>query len=312
MKHLCLTGFALAALSAESLAGELNLNHVSSEAHWLVHVDMEGMQRTSLWQGLRARGVLEEIELDEFQEFEREFGLHPLIDVKAMTIYGTGTDHEQAVAVVTASSRVDAAIQRLAGEDGYRRLASGDLEIHSWGEGTQSFLAYVQETGPDERVIVLADESDLLFDGIRVMKGEATNLVTGRSSRIQARPSPGSFLFVAASQGLPAMDWTETTSQVFGLAERLSLDVGEQGGQLYARVGLTAAESKDAANLYDIVNGFLAMGRMFIGHADELPPEVLDFLDALRVQRRDREVWVEFVHNSLAILETLEDLDRNF
>lgn len=288
-------------LAAPSAAGGLDASRVPAEARALVHLDLEGLQRTGLWRAVR-EPMLEEASRG-LDEIEREFGLRPLEDVRSITVWDTSGAGEAKAAALVTSARIDAALERLQQEPQYHAIESDDLRVHVWQDGDEAVYAFVHPSGPDERIVLLSDGSEHLMQAVRVLYGQAPSLARASAPAIAASPAPGSFLFVAVAQGLSGAEWGEEASAVLGLAERIALDVGEVGQDLFAHASIWTGSLEDAQNLNDILEGVRALGRLVLGHAEDAPPEALMWLDAVRFGHVDDVVQLDL---RIPVLELIE------
>lgn len=274
-------------------AGGFDAERVPAGARAVVHVDVAGLQRTALWRMAGELGL--HAELDELGELEREFGVNPLRDVRSVTIWDTTGTGEGKAAVLVTGARIDAALERLQGAPQYRSVESDRLRVHAWDDGDDmSVFAFVHPTGDDERVVILSDRTDILIEGIRVLFGQAPSLADTPAAAITARPSAGSLVFVALTQGLPGADWAHEASAVLGLAEQVVLDVGESREMLFAHASIWTKSLEDAQNLNDILEGLRALGRLALGRAEDVPPQLPEWLGNLRFGHRGNVVEVDF------------------
>ena len=158
------------ALAGSALGGELDKTRVSADARWIAHFDLEAFQKTTLFREVMKDEVLEDFDLEEIRA---ELGIDPFETIKSATLYGTGADPEDAVAIIVASSAIDTVLEKLMGEENYRSIREGALALHGWEEdGEIDGLWYVHQTpNGGDRIVVLSDDRLNLMHAARVLRG---------------------------------------------------------------------------------------------------------------------------------------------
>lgn len=299
-----LTALLSLALTLPIATGDgLRRERLPAEVDFVMHFDLESFKTTRLYTMVLENEDLE-ADFDEFGEIEERFGLDPLRDVRAVTLYKVEQEEEPTVVLLSTSTKVDAALQKLQKERGYARLSEGAIELHTWKEEShddESVFAYLHGSG-EERVVVLASKRDSAVRAARVLRGESPSLARAGTG-LSVTPGEGSFLYLAASD-LSRMDEFAPASQVFGLAQGLQFDVGEAGGFLRAHVGVTTKNADDAFEIANVVNGFVSLARL----AGREAGEALELLTGLKVQNRGATVSVDFEYELERLVELLGSL----
>ena len=183
--------------SSGSIGDPLRKDRLPADVDFVVHLDLEGFKATELWrlakEGEDLHAELAELdrlvghcqldkkvrrgatrfilprrvgvgvaELAELEEVEERFGLNPLTDLRAITLYKVEQEEDPTVVLLSTSAKVDAALERLRDERGYQRQSEGKIELHTWKERNQDdemVFAYLHGSG-DERVVVLASKRE--------------------------------------------------------------------------------------------------------------------------------------------------------
>ncbi|TDJ66900.1 MAG: hypothetical protein E2O39_15690 [Planctomycetota bacterium] len=297
-----------AALAGSALGGELDKSRVSAEARWIAHFDLEAFQKTTLFREVMKDQVLEDLDLEELRA---KFGIDPFETIKSATLYGMGADPEDAVAIIVGTSAIDTLLQMLMTQASYRSIQEGDLALHGWEEhGDIDGLWYVHQTpNGGDRVVVLSDDRVNLMHAARVLRGELPNLARASDPKITATPRAGSYLFVAASD-LSGLSGIEPVSAVAGMANRLTLDIGEHDDRLYARVSIDTMNVDDAINITNVVKGGIALLQIAAGvSGSDVPPAVRNLIQALEIQSRGTEVLLEFEYDIRRLIEDVKSLE---
>jgi len=305
-KHtLSLTLFGACLLATPLAAGGLRRDLVPAEVKWVGHFDLEGLQKTQLWQRiLERKGVDLDDAMVGLEEVKEELGLDPLKDIRAVTVWSATDREDDTVALIQTTTAIDRALERFATEDEYQLIVRDGLEIHSWGD---EGFAYVHPGAGDERMLLVAGNPDVLVASARVLKGEGVSLAGTPTPRVTAVPTEGSFVFFAAAEGIPGIHEIEQASQVAALAQGLVADMGEVGGELFFRVNVHTADVDSALNLGDVCDGLVALAKLAM-NTDDLPPEVGSLIGALQVETRGSDVLIEFRYDVARLLEAFEEL----
>lgn len=285
----------------------LRKERLPADVDFVMHLDLEGLKATDMWQLVQKDGKfhVDFDELEELGEVEERFGLNPLTDVRAVTLYKVEKEEDPTVVLLSTSTKVDAALERLKSERGYRRLSEGKIELHTWQEAShddEAVFAYLHGSG-EERVVVLASKRDSAVRAARVLRGEDISLARSGTG-LTVTPQAGSFLYMSAS-GLPEMDEFAPASQALGLAQGLQFDVGEAGGLLQAHLALATADNEKAFHLSNTVNGLLSLAYLM---GEELG-EALELLSGVRVRAKGPQVSLDFEFELERLVEILGALN---
>jgi hypothetical protein len=287
-----------------SIGDQLRKDRLPADVDFVMHLDLEGLKSTGLWK-LAQEGKDFHAELDELKEVEERFGMNPLTDVRAITLYKVQEEEDPTVVLLSTSAKVDAALARLRGEAGYKRLSEGKIELHTWKERNQddeNVFAYLHGSG-GERVVVLASKRESALHAARVLRGEDISLASSGTG-LTVAPAAGSFLYVSAAD-LSSLDDFAPASHVLGLAQGLQFDVGEAGGLLQAHVGLAAADADKAFHLSNTVNGLISLAYL----AGQELGEVIELLSGLKVRAQGAKVTMDFEFELARLVEILRALE---
>ncbi len=282
---------------------------VPADARLVLHFDMQGFQRTELWKALSAPGGPIDVhaDLEDLEELKTAFGIDPFTDLLGVTVWSSKDDLEPEAAVIVTTANVDQALSVLRLQPGYRSDVHEGLEFHTLRE--KDFVAYLHPLHDGLRAVVLAESHERLLRAARVVRGESPSLAGARNTRLEARPSPGSFLFGALVGGLPRASGFEPASHILGLAQGIQFDLGEAGGSLFMHLAISSESAETAKDLADAVNGILAMLRIAVGSQPEMPAGVNELMRALRVAQVENAVTLDFQYSTSGLLELLRSLE---
>lgn len=296
--------------SAAAPADELRRERVPADVDLVVHFDFEGFKQTELWKHVAATMEKEHfdanLDLGELREFEQRFGIDPLRDLRAMTLYKVEGQEEPTVVLFSTTPAIDAALRAFQQEPGYARTTSAGIELHTWSEDTphgDKVFAYVHSGANDERVVVLAGDEPSAVHAARVLRGQDPSHASA-GSLLTLAPARGSYLYVAAKD-IPHIEDTPA-SQVFGLAQGIQIDLGEAGGYLRMHMGVATASPDDAVNISGVVNGLISLARLAGG---ELGEEVLELLTGVRLSTHGNQFAFDFEFEVARLIEIARSLE---
>ncbi len=276
--------FGLALLGAPALADGLDRSHVPADARAVVHIDLDALQKTHVFQEFRKRAGAE---FDaQIEEARQELGVDPLKVFHSVTVVSPTVQEGSGTVIVRGSRAIDDLLARFQQEDEYSQIAVDGLTLHSWGGGGYSDdwngpVAYVHSVpGSDERVIVLSNRAPLVVQTVHVLQGKAPSLKRADQPALKANPKPGTIAYVEVAERLDGMANFEPVSRVAKMMRAFQLQVGENNGRLFLSAILETANGADATKIGDIVTGAKALVSLATG--GEVPLLAQDLLDALK------------------------------
>ncbi|MHC4218897.1 MAG: hypothetical protein ACYSU7_10640 [Planctomycetota bacterium] len=282
---------------------------VAADALWLFHVDVGALKGSAI-----GGFILEnpdQFDLSDLDEFEQEVGLSLLNDFMSFTLYGFSDDPEDdGVIIAVTTPRADEAMARLKAHDGLdsvevRRDGYPMLIVTDGGE--RHYLHVRPADRPDQRIAMLATSEDALLGAIRVIDGKAPGLAPGRSAILDRGPNAGSIVFVACRGG--ELLGMEPGSEILRLSDGITVDIGETGGQSYGEATISANSEENAANINDVLQGMLALGRLIAAEEPQARP-LANLCDAVAVTTRGRKISVRISFDAEQLIWILGALDE--
>jgi hypothetical protein len=320
MKFLLIASLAWLAAPSDPFASDpfasavpvdgLKRERLPADVDFVVHLDLEGLKRTEIWKHLAASSGELDLDLDELGDFQEEFGLDPLTDVRAVTLFKVASEEDPTVVLFSSTDKVDQALAKLQKDKRYRRVTDSGIELHTFEadeddddeDDAEAMFAYVHAVG-QERVVVLASQRASALRAARVLRGQEPSHQSA-GTLLTLAPERGSFLYVAAAQ-IPHLDEFTPASHVIGLAQGIQVDLGEAGGFLRGHMGVSTKSPEDALNISNVVNGLVSLARLAGSEAGE----ALELLTGLRLSTRGSELSLDFEYEVARLLELLQALD---
>ncbi len=287
-----LSGLAAAAASALAPAppppaASLDARTVAADALWVLHLDLRALRSSRLFDLLAGEvgtnwsgaSLAPWIATDDGaqgagESLIEQYGFDPLVDLLALTVYGTGEEHQQAVVLLTTTSRIEGALEKLhdayptfgyVESAGYRFHAieeqDGALLLHVHGAPAIARGAGERAAVSGTRTLVIGSDARRLGEAIAVLEAHAPNLELSPHSVLREVPGPTAFAWAAAVQDPEHWSW-EVESKIGGMVRDARAEIGERDGRLYVDATLATATPEDAADVAKSVEGLAALARL--------------------------------------------------
>ncbi len=300
---LALAGAAIAA------AAPLDPGLVHADAAWVVHLDNEALNASTL--NARVREFDPAAADLNAKEFRDNFGLDPDKDLFGLTIYGGDQGPEDAI--VIGDVRTQAADdlpkflegKRLAG---FTQLDEAGRTFRQWNVEGRPFVMLITPAANDSRrrVIVGATVQGVL-KAARVAEGELASQKQLREPTLAMHPSDKAYVFISV-RGAASGEPCDAQAALFRSARSITVEMGESKAlpaalanppatppanppaandaapkpQVYLDVRLDADTEQTAKQLGQVVQGLTSFARLQVAEQKDLQ-QVVDMLDQVKV-----------------------------
>ena len=289
-------------------AGPVNKAWVGADAKWYVHIDAEAAIGSTLGQFIVTnRGRLGLAGFDGL----RALGIDPFKDVKGVTIYDTDENPEHAVVVASTTAAVEQLMDMLKSDPATRTMeVDGHTLVAFDDKGKTQYWHVRPGATPDTRLVVMSDEWKIVTDALKVVDGGTSSLSRiGPGSPLAGEPGSGSIVFIRASE-LPAPVKNNPDPNASALLSQVGgvqLDVGERDGEIYGEAQLFTSSGENAANMAQVAQGLLALGRIITKDSADLAP-IGAVLGATRIEPSDRQLKISFKYASKKVVDAVESM----
>jgi hypothetical protein len=298
--------FSALLLASAAVAGPLKKAWVDGDAHWVFHLDMEGLVASSL--GPLVLEAFHDGEDDKLLAFLRDAGVDPARDLKSVTVYAFGGEPKDAVAIVVGTAAMDELAARLAARfPSFERIAEEPYPKYTWMEDGAARYGQIMPGPQGSRVAVVARDAVHLAGAATVIEGASASLETVKSGPLSRTPRASSFLFAMAR--VEGARRAGKAAMVTRMTESFVFEAGEDPREAYATLTLAIREGRDAASIVQIFNGMLAMARLAVSGDPELE-EVASMLEMVEMTVEGSEVSVRIGIGSERVRELVEATTR--
>lgn len=313
---------AASALPAE--AGELRRDRIPAATDWVLHVDMEAVVVSGLYQHAEAAGLLArrdksdyrshflaEMEFEGADDFERVLLMHdfdPFEDFKSLTLFGELADENSAVVVFDFGPKAAEILADLRAQPEHLAVRHEGLTFDAWledGNEVNGYLFAMPASEDGAMTIAVCEERDPLLQAARLLMGEGASLADAAltSDRaLRAQPGAGSFLYVEMAGSMPGVDSADPASCIFSSARALRLDVGEQEGLFLAQLTLQTEQPDEARRVAQVIQGVIALGSLAASDSPD-SQSFSEIADGVNVTARDAELIADFEMPSSRIVQ---------
>jgi hypothetical protein len=293
-------------LAAPALADRLDPGVVDARARVLVHLDVQALKATTIFQLLR-EDKAEEIDA-AVADFAAETGLNPLEDLRGVTIYALDVSQDRWIALLHTTDRVDAALQELRSQPGYSETQAGDKTIHSFANAHDRWYGHLfRAREGEQRLFALAEDSAALLEAVGVVDGERPGLDDAGEALVASQPSPGTVLFVSAATDLRELADFDPAAELSRLVRGVVFECGESERTFFALARLSSGTPDDALKIQRVIDGGLALASI-IAEKTEEAQGLAELVSALDVQRTGTVVTLAFRHGARELYEKLSAL----
>ncbi|MEN6405030.1 MAG: hypothetical protein ABFC77_01020 [Thermoguttaceae bacterium] len=287
-KTLALTIAAFLGLVATVRAEPLDMNRVSADAKWAVHLDVDALHASSLFQKTRQKVLEKHPEAAAGLAMVREvWKFDPCTDLHGITVYSSQLKKDTGVAIVHAKVNQPFLLERLKQASEHRVSTYGKYEVHSWlhakGCRRERYMAGAFFK-PD--VLVFGGSSEEVMAALDVLGGVKPSYA-GKGLPSGGKIHPGAILVVSAI-GLGDLE-LPCKSPLSKQVESLVLATGESDGKIFVEGTLAAKKPETAQQLKAVGDGALALATLLHGEDTAL----LKLISALKLTATEKTVSLE-------------------
>jgi hypothetical protein len=263
-----------------ALAGPLQRADVPADAAWVLHLNCDGLNKTTLGQYLA--GELRKPEAQaKLAAFQVMFGFDLQTQLHGLTLYGRGSTPEDGVLLVYADFDANRLVTIAKAAHGYQSTNYGQHVIHNWIDDNKK-----AKDGVKPRVYAAIQGARVIFGqreasvaaALDVLDSATPNLAGSRNFPQLGAPSNTGFVQGAARK----LDLAETSpnAALLKLSKLITLDIGEAQQQVVVTLTLEANGEEVAGHMVTIAQGLVALLKL---QADK--PEAAKLADALSLKQ---------------------------
>ena len=314
MKKLILSAIVTTLISSTVFGGALNTKVVAGDASWVAHVDVEAILTSELGKMFLAAAEKKEGFAKGIEAITKHLGCDPLKDIRGITAYGPRLGDRDAVVVVDATVASDKLVDLLKEKESYKSDKHREHVVHQWTE-TKKYSDKAESSYAcfyDNKTVVIATGFKRLAAALDVLDGKADNLA--KTNAIESLPeiAKGAF-FVLAADKIVFPEGKAPRAAILKGVSAASVQGGEVDGGAFISASVLAGNDKDAVNMRQFIQGFLALSAML--RQQEEFAALQDLGEKIDVGGEGKEVRVDAtipVKSVIRILTFIEEHRNKF
>ena len=255
-------------------AEPLDLKHVSADATWLGHVNIDAMRASIVVQ----KAMKKHKNSGRKEMVKKMLDMDPDKDLHGMTFYGREIGKHKGVMILHAKVNRDRIMGMAKMFTNHTVTDYQDHKLHSWTHKSRhsSKTHNVAAVFYGEEAIVLASSVDELKQAVDILEGESPSL-TADSALAGNIPAGTTMLMrVEGVSGADLPDRCKLAKQT----ESFRFVTGEHEGESFYRARAKMTNEEVVGQLKEIVEGLLALGQIHVGDNET----GRKLVDALRVK----------------------------
>jgi hypothetical protein len=239
-------------------AGPVPVSVIPDGTRWIAHLDMQKFVSTQLFQYLEKDGRLEIRDRD----LTHRLRIDPFKDITGLTVFGLGQGEKQAVFAVAGRFDKTHLLALLDLDEKHEEIPYGGFTIYmtNGGHGTShGYGAFI-----NDGLIVYTESRTAIETILDTAAGKAKNFSSSTLAAAFKDLPAGAFLSGIA-EDLTGLDRDIRRSKIAEAAKGLLFTAQEKGDDFQVRLQVTTDSPESAKNMADIVQGFIALGKMSQG-----------------------------------------------
>ncbi len=260
MKRLLLLA-CITLLTAHStvFSSPLQEKHVSGDAQWLVHVDLDALRSSEFGQLLQ--GELQAQCEDKIGALAELLGSDVTRDLYDVTLYGNGPGETNATILFRGRYDKDKLLALLVLNGAYSKREYEGTPVHHWMDEKRSKEQYGAFAGDD--LIVIGQTEDAVIDTLDVLAGKRASLAGDTDSALyqlcQGRDNP---IFMAAATELSQLAPDNEQAAILKNTHLIAVLAAEKDANMTATLHLEAKDEQAAIQIEQIARGLLAFAAL--------------------------------------------------
>lgn len=290
---------------ATAWAEPLNRSQISSDAKWVLHLDVDALRKTKL--GARAlqlantkyRAALSDAGLNFNTDFDK---------LANITAYGTEFKQGDPEGVLILKSRSDLktdldalmGLSALSGDESKKILKTTEGDVQNYSVGNDMHGSLVSSD-----TLVLGKTKTLLSTGKEALAGKGSNLSTAQTFK-EFAPTGDGYFFMVLAQGFGSSASVPPQAQILREAEGGAIVIGEKEDKLFMNLTLKGKNAEVITQMQQVVQGLMALASL----SEEAPPELKELIRGANVSTKEQILNVSLSFPSSKAIEKMEQLAK--
>ncbi|MGA2618578.1 MAG: hypothetical protein ABSF26_13275 [Thermoguttaceae bacterium] len=262
-------------LVATVQAAPLELQTVAADAKWVVHVDIDAVHASMVFQKARDKCLTEHKEIAQhLAKLPELIGMDPRKDLHGVTAYGPQIGKHTGVLIVHAKVNQKLLLEKAEKAPDHKLLKQGGYEIHTWSHKGPKGSHTVAGAFFKPEVLVFSDCPVQLQAALDVLAGKQPG--AGSSSPLAGKIPPGTSVLLRVA-GIAAADLPGKVPPLVKQIDSARFVVGENEGKSFFRAKANMTNTEVTGQVKAIIDGGVALAKLHC-NKDELAKKLIDAL----------------------------------
>ena len=287
-------------LSGTICAGPLNPAQVSAEAKWVVHANFDEFASSEMWWMISQE--LSKKDWKKIDAITKLFGSDPTKDIYGITLFGKDAKEENATVLINGKYEKEKLLSLLSMNDEYAESQYKGKTLYHWLDENDN----KKKVGmfASEELIVISQSEDSVEAAADLLASEKDSLASAEDSALaKLVDTRQDAIVVMAAEGLSELSKNRKNNTILRNSNMMAVVAGEENGDLYLHVDLTAETAEAAIQIEQILGGIGSF--IELKHSDE--PEVLALLDSVILERTGKQLFLTVKYPSAKLFEMVKD-----
>jgi hypothetical protein len=266
--------------------GTIPSSIVPEGARWIAHLDMEKFVATKLFEYLEKDGKFE----IKGRDLKRWLQMEPK-DVSGLTVFGLGPGDDQIVFAVAGKLDKAGIIALAEADEEHQKTSFGNYTLYS--SGSDEYGAFITDN------LFVFSEGRAAIEKVLETAGGKTKNFTGSALSASLKDVPAGAFLSGVLPDLSGLGKEIKQSKVLEKASGLFFLAQEKQDTLLLRLQVTADTPDNAKNMFDVVQGLVAMGKLGGNQGDMA--RFASLLEGLQVKQDGKVLRIDFERPSQEI-----------
>ena len=269
--------------------GTIPTSVVPEGARWVAHLDMEKFVATSLYGLLEKDGKFQ----IKSRDLDRWLKIDVPKDITGVTVFGLGPDDKQIVFAVAGKFDKPGLLALIALDKEHQETPYGAYTLYSTGSDEYGFFV-------NDNLIVFSEGREAIEKVLDTVGGKTKNYSTSALSA-SLKDVPSTAFLSGVLPDLSGLSHMNSQSKILEKASGLFFLAQEKQDILQVRLQVTADSPENGKNMFDLVQGIIAMGRLGGNEGDMA--KIASLLDGLQVKLDGKVLKLDFERPSRDIAD---------
>jgi hypothetical protein len=260
-------------LTSMAQAAPLDLKTVAADAKWLIHVDIDALHASTVFQKARETCLAEHKEIAErLDKLPELIGMDPRNDLHGVTAYGMQIGKHEGVLIVNAAVNRKVLLEKAEKAPDHKVLKQGGYEIHTWTHKDHGGSHTVAGAFFKPDVLVFSHCPVELQSALDVLAGKKPS--AGSDSPLAGRIPTGTSVLMRVA-GIAEAELPGKAPPLAKQIESFRFVIGENEGKSFFRAKANATSTETVGLLKAVVDGGVALAKLHTAK-DDLAKRMVD------------------------------------